>query len=97
MLKPKQKAYLKGLANRLKPVYQVGKDGVNDELLKGVYNHLVAHELMKVSVLNNSMLTPQEVASEFEENGFEVVQIIGHIIVLYMKSDKNKSPIILPL
>lgn len=96
MLKPRQKAYLKSLANKLKPVYQIGKDGISEEMLEGIINHLVAHELMKVTILNNSDITFDEAKEEFEAAGIEVVQKIGHVLVLYMQSDKNKNPIIIP-
>ena len=96
MLKPKQKAYLKGLANQLKPVYQIGKEGISNEMMDGIINHLIAHELMKVTILNNSDVSFEEATEFFERNGVEVVQKIGHVLVLYMKSDKNKNPIIIP-
>ena len=96
MLRPKQKAYLKSLANSLKPVYQIGREGISDEMLDGIINHLIAHELMKVSILNNSDISFDEAKEIFENAGIEVVQHIGHVIVLYMKSEKNKNPIIIP-
>lgn len=96
MLRPKQKAYLKSLAHHLRPVYQIGKDGISEEMLDGIYNHLVAHELMKVTILNNSDVSFDEAKEVFENAGIEVVQKIGHILVLYMQSDKNKNPIVIP-
>lgn len=96
MLRPKQKAYLKSLAHHLKPVYQIGKDGMSDELMDGIMNHLIAHELMKVNILNNSDVSFDEAKEMFERMGIEVVQKIGHVLVLYMKSEKNKNPIVIP-
>ena len=92
----KQKSYLRGLAHELKPVFQVGKEGVNDNMLTDIRNYLNKHELMKVSVLRNCMMELDEIADAFMECGFEVVQIIGKTIVLYMKSKNAKEPIILP-
>ena len=92
----KHKSYLRSLAHELKPVFQVGKDGINDNMLTDIRNYLNKHELMKVSVLQNCEDELDEIASSFEECGFEVIQIIGKTIVLYMKSKNAKNPIILP-
>ena len=48
MLTGKQKSYLKGLAHTMQPIIQVGKNGVNDALIKTVYDALEARELIKV-------------------------------------------------
>ena len=50
-MKGKQKSYLRGLAHELKPVFQIGKDGINDNMLTDIRNYLNKHELMKISVL----------------------------------------------
>ena len=92
----KQKSYLRGLAHELKPVFQVGKDGVNDNMLTDIRSYLNKHELMKVSVLQHCMMEMDEISEAFEECGFNVIQVIGKTIVLYMKSKNAKDPIILP-
>ncbi len=86
MLNPKQKANLKSQANRLKPVYQIGKEGLKEDLIEGLLNYLKAHELMKVSILNNSDVTEDEIKEELENVGIEYVAKIGHIVILYMYS-----------
>ena len=53
MLNPKQKAYLKSLAQKEKAVFQIGKDGLNENLYNDVLNYLNKHELMKISILQN--------------------------------------------
>ncbi len=92
----KQKSYLRSLAHELKPVFQIGKEGINDNMLTDIRNYLNKHELMKISVLQNCNDELDELASELEECGFEVIQIIGKTIVLYMKSKNAKNPIVLP-
>ena len=93
MLTPKKKAYLKGIAHSLKACFQIGKDGLSDNLR----NDLLKHELMKVSILNNSSVTIEEVEAYLEEVGIELVQKIGRVLVLYKHSDDVKNPIQLPL
>lgn len=95
MLTSNQKRQLKAIANRLNATFQVGKDGVNSNMIIDILNYLKKHELMKVSILQNCPQTKDEVASALECDGIEVVQIIGKTIVLYKHSDEAKNPIIL--
>lgn len=96
MLKPKQKAYLKSLANSLKPIFQIGKEGISDDMIDSIINHLIKNELMKVSILQNSIVSMDEAETAFSSAGIEVVQKIGRTLILYMHSEKAKNPIILP-
>lgn len=92
----KQKSYLRSLAHELRPVFQIGKDGINDNMLTDIRNYLNKHELMKISVLQNCNYEMDELSEALEECGFNVIQVIGKTIVLYMKSKNAKDPIILP-
>lgn len=92
MLTSKQKRFLKKEAHHLKPIFQVGKGGVNDNLIKQVDDALEARELIKVSVLQNCEEDKEVVAERLATsvNG-ELVQIIGNTIVLYKESMNNKT------
>lgn len=90
MLTPKNKALLKGLANHLKPQVQLGKGKVDENIISSINNSLEAHELIKVKVLQNSNFTCIELAEEItERTGADLVDIIGHVIILYKPSKKN--------
>lgn len=93
MLTSKQKRYLKSLAHHLNATFQVGKDGVNSNMITDVLNYLNKHELMKVSILQNCPMDKDEVAKEFENADIEVVQVIGKTIILYKHSENAKDPI----
>lgn len=93
MLTGKQKSYLRSLANRINATFQVGKDGVNENMVIDILNYLNKHELMKVSVLQNCSQTKDEIAAIFEAAEIEVVQIIGKTLVLYKYSENAKEPI----
>lgn len=96
MLTNKQKAYLRGLANELKPVTQIGKDGVTFNVVETVDNALEARELIKLSVLKTCPQEMNEVAIELaSETHSDVVQIIGRVIVLF-RINKKKGKIELP-
>lgn len=96
MLNPKQKAYLKSLAQSHKAVFQIGKDGLNENMLQDVLNYLNKHEIVKISILQNSSVSTEEAEAFFEMANIEFVQRIGRVIVLYKHSDKVKDPIVLP-
>ncbi|EGL82290.1 RNA-binding, CRM domain containing protein [Caldalkalibacillus thermarum TA2.A1] len=92
MLTGKQKRYLRSLAHHLNPIFQVGKGGVNDNMLQQIKDALKARELIKVSVLQNCEQDKHEVAEELAKGtGAELVQVIGKQIVLYKESEENKQ------
>ena len=51
----KQRAYLKGLAMTIDPIFQIGKASVTPELTTAVAEALEARELIKLSILKNCM------------------------------------------
>lgn len=96
MLTTKQKVYLRSLAQGIKPVCQIGKEGLSENLLETVLNCLNKHELIKISILQNSIVTKEEAEEFFTDNDIEFVQAIGRQIVLYKESDDAIDPIKLP-
>ena len=93
----KQRAYLKGLAQTMEPIFQIGKNSLTPENTKAIAEALEARELIKISVLKNCADDPKELASMLAERTHsQVVQVIGKKIVLYKEGkDKNKK-IVLP-
>ena len=86
----KERAYLKGLANRIPALYQIGKDGINDNMVTLINDALAARELIKVHVLENSMMSTREAAEEMaDRTASQVVQVIGNKFILYRMSEKN--------
>lgn len=92
MLTGKQKRYLRSLAHHLDPVFQVGKNGTNDHLIRHIEEAIEKRELMKVTVLNTCLEDRNEIGAELaKESGSELVQVIGKVIVLYKESKDNKQ------
>ncbi|MGL5150276.1 MAG: ribosome assembly RNA-binding protein YhbY [Clostridium sp.] len=90
MLTSKERAYLRSLANTMDPIFQVGKNGVEDAFLKQVEEALEARELIKIKVLENSGLTAREASDIIcEEIGCDGVQAIGSKLVLFKQSTKK--------
>ncbi len=95
MLNGKQKRYLRSIAVKQKAIFQIGKDGLSENLYKSVKEALKSRELVKISVLKTCELELNEVVIDLCANtNSELVQIIGKSIVLYKQSKERK--IILP-
>ena len=92
MLTSKQRAYLRALGSKLDPIFQIGKDGVSDEICHQIYNALEARELIKVRVLETSPDPVKEAAEKIAGAiGAETVQEIGTKFVLYKQSTKEEK------
>lgn len=92
----KQRAYLKGLASTLNPIFQVGKFSLTPEFVTAINEAFNTRELLKIAVLKNCLDDPNEIAQTIAERTHsQVVQVIGKKIVLY-KPDKKNPKIILP-
>ena len=63
----KQRAYLKGLAMTMDPILQLGKGGLTPENTAAVEEALAARELIKISVLQNCLEDPREMAQVLAE------------------------------
>lgn len=92
----KQRAYLRSLANTMDPIVHMGKDGVNENMVKQVSDALEARELIKGTVLQNSPMTAREAIDALCEGAdAEPVQCIGNRFVIYRAREKDPK-IILP-
>lgn len=89
----KERAAFRAQANHLEPLFQVGKGGMSEALIKQTDDALRARELIKVKVLlESSPITPRETADELAKaTGAEVIQVIGGVIVLYRESPELKE------
>ncbi len=95
MLNGKQKRFLRDLASQEKALFQVGKEGLSENLYITVRNALKARELVKISVLKSCPVEMNEVKIEIAANtGSELVQSIGRTLVYYKASKEKK--IVLP-
>ncbi|MBE6779225.1 MAG: ribosome assembly RNA-binding protein YhbY [Ruminococcaceae bacterium] len=96
MLTSKQRAYLRGLANRMEPILHAGKGGVSDAMIKQADDALEARELIKGKVLETAPATAREVAEDIAARvNAQVVQVVGRTFVLFRQKEKE-SQITLP-
>ena len=90
MITSKERAQLRAMANPIETIGQVGKDGVTDAVAASMEQALAARQLVKYRVLENSMLTAREAATELAERcRADVVQVIGTRFVLYRADPEN--------
>jgi RNA-binding protein len=86
----KQRAGLRSLANGLEPVFQIGKGGINENLVVQVDECLEKRELIKITLLQSCEMEAREacrlIAQAVEA---EPVQCIGRRFVLYRASREN--------
>ena len=92
----KQRAYLKGLASVIDPIFQVGKSSLTPEFTEAIRESFNTKELIKIAVLKNCIDDPTEIANVLSERTqSQVVQVIGKKIVLY-KPNRDNPKIMLP-
>lgn len=98
MITTKQRAYLRSLANTIEPTTQLGKFGIGETVLDTVSKALEANELIKLTVLETSPLSPKEtMVALCEALNCEAVQVIGRKVVIYRQSSKVENrKIVLP-
>ena len=91
MLTGKQKRFLRSQAHHLTPIFQVGKGGLNDDMVKQIGEAVEKRELIKVSLLQNTDEEVDDVALALEKAlKVNAVQVIGRVIVLFKPSSQEK-------
>lgn len=92
MLSKKQLQDLRRTAQTLKPVFQIGKSGLSAQLIRELDAVLEKRELIKVSLLQNTDETAADAGERIAaETGADLVQVIGHTLILYRKSKKDND------
>ena len=83
-LKGYQRRYLRGLANPLKAIVQVGESGLSEAVIKALDRALEHHELVKVRLQQ----PPDKKASAIElasRTSAELCGVVGHTVILYRR------------
>ncbi len=91
MLNNRDKKVLKKKAHHLKAKFQVGKDGLSDNLLISLDEYLYVYELVKVNVLQNAPFNAKDIAADLSDNGYEIVEVKGRTIVVYRFSNNHNK------
>ncbi len=97
MLSGAQRKYLRGLAHGLKPVIQVGKNGLTEGLVASVDDALSSHELIKVRFVDFKDQKREICEAIDAELGSERVGMIGHVATFFRAAkDPEQRNIRLP-
>jgi RNA-binding protein len=87
MLTGKQKRFLRSLGHDLRPVVLIGKSELTDTLISEADTALEHHELIKVKLLDTSLLDRHEAARQLAADlKADIAQILGRTFLLYRKS-----------
>lgn len=90
-LRGKQKRYLRSQANQMRPLFSIGKQGINQQWLQEIINVLNRRELVKIKVLSNSPINVKEAKTIINrEPSIQVVQKIGKTLLLFKVSNQAK-------
>lgn len=88
----KQRAYLRSISNRIDAIFQIGKNGMNDNLIKQLDDTLEARELIKITVLETAPDSAKGLSFEIsEKTNSMVVQVLGNKITLFRQKEKNSK------
>lgn len=92
----KGRAYLRGLANSIDAIFQIGKGGISNNLISQLSDALEARELIKISVLETAPANAKLLGNEIANlTNSILVQTVGNKITLY-RARKKDSKIVLP-
>lgn len=90
-LTTKQNQFLKGLAHSLKPIVQLGANGLTEGVLAEIESALNHHELLKVKIptddRDEKTLIIDAILRETKANK---IQVIGHVLVIFRQSEEQK-------
>jgi RNA-binding protein len=96
-LKGSQRKYLRGVAHGYKPLVQIGKEGLSENVIRAIDAALDSHELIKVKIAAERNERERIVPVIEERLDCECVGTIGRMAILYREqSDSERRKIQLP-
>lgn len=88
----KQRAFLRGISNKIDAIFQIGKNGINDNLIKQIDDALEARELIKITVLETAPDNANNLSFVIsEKTNSSVIQVIGNKITLFRQREKDSK------
>ncbi len=91
MLTSKERSNLRSIAQKIEPITQVGKLGVNESLIESIDKAIEKREIVKITVLENSGLDVKQAGIEIAQKlNAEFVCATGRKLVFYRRSKSDK-------
>lgn len=92
MLTGKQRSFLRSIGNNVESIIQIGKNEIDESFVAQVKEALEAREIIKVTVLKNSIYDAREACEELcSLTDAEPVQVIGNRFIIYKRSTEKPS------
>lgn len=89
----KQKAMLRSLANKHKVMFQIGQNGLTDNVINNIFDNLRKYEVGRITVLKTSPIEIDEVMNQLNDLGIECFAKIGKIVMMYKENLNLKDRI----
>lgn len=97
-LSSKQRAYLRKLAHDLDPVVMVGKEGMNNNIVRATERALDEHELLKLRFVDHKQEKREMSRYLAGECSAELISVIGNVAIFFRQArDPDRRRIELPL
>lgn len=92
MITSKQRAYLRKISHDMSPIFQIGKEGLTENVISAIDEALEKREIVKVHILETALLDTKLACNETaDELNAEAVQAIGSKFTLYRQSSEEKN------
>lgn len=93
MMNSKKRAFLKKKAHNLEPLVRIGKDGLNENIIKSILDAIESRELIKAKILQNCEEDKNLIYTKLMDcKDFELVGMVGRTIIIF-KENKDKPSI----
>ena len=84
VLTGKQKRFLRGMGHGLKPIVTIGKQGLTQDIVRELDQCLLAHELVKVKLLESCPVPRREAGAQLSAaTASALAQTLGRTVLLY--------------
>ncbi len=94
-LSGKQRRHLRGLGHGLRPVVNVGKEGISSQVLHSIEEAYHNHELIKLKIERSCPLDRKEAATELAaQSKSHLIQVLGRSVLLYRPDPESSSPLL---
>ena len=86
-----QRKHLKSLAHHLKPIVNIGKEGLTEGVIHFILDALEKHELLKIKFSKNKDIK-KDISTQITDGtkSFKV-SIIGNILIIFKQSENPKN------
>ena len=89
-LKGSQKKYLKALGHHLKPIVNIGKANLTDNIIDKISRELELHELIKIKLNESAEVSIKEAAEYIaEKTDCNIIRVIGFTALLYKRNEEE--------